>query len=324
MVSGNAVFGSRYWGSAIYYSGNIVYSGGSKLLPPYTSVNEVIMSQDEGLTWTQLVANAQFSARSAHCMVVLTNGDIVLMGGGAYLNDVWRSTDGGTTWTRQTASAPWHGRYQFSATSYSGNIIIAGGWWQTGYPTGGALKDVWASYDAGSSWVQKASSPGWVPRFYNGLVALSDGSLVIVGGVGVDTWWNPINLSDVWISSDGGSNWVQQTASAPFGGRIPGGCVALDDDSIVMCGGYNGSILSDSWISTDKGVSWTQQSTTGSPSGYRGSIINTRASSTSSFVTIAAAYGDVYNIGGVSGDPTNHIEFTMWANSAYGSRGQGE
>ena len=37
-----------------------------------------------------------------------------------------------------------------------------------------------------------------------------------------------------------------------------------------------------------------------------------------------AAPGDIYNIGGVSSDPTNHIEFTMWANSAYGSRGKGK
>jgi hypothetical protein len=31
-----------------------------------------------------------------------------------------------------------------------------------------------------------------------------------------------------------------------------------------------------------------------------------------------ASPGDIYNIGGVSNEPTTHIEFTMWDNSAYG------
>jgi hypothetical protein len=41
-------------------------------------------------------------------------------------------------------------------------------------------------------------------------------------------------------------------------------------------------------------------------------------------VIIDAAIGDIYNIGGVSGDSTTHIVFTMWGNLAYGSRGQGK
>jgi hypothetical protein len=38
----------------------------------------------------------------------------------------------------------------------------------------------------------------------------------------------------------------------------------------------------------------------------------------------AAVPGDIYNIGGVSNEPTTHIEFTMWDNSAYSSKGKGK
>jgi len=45
-------------------------------------------------------------------------------------------------------------------------------------------------------------------------------------------------------------------------------------------------------------------------------------SGTSGCVITHAVPGDVYNIGGVSSEPTTHIEFTLWENSAYSSRGK--
>lgn len=39
---------------------------------------------------------------------------------------------------------------------------------------------------------------------------------------------------------------------------------------------------------------------------------------TSAFVVIAATSGDIYNIGGISGEPTTNIVFTLWENKAYG------
>jgi hypothetical protein len=45
---------------------------------------------------------------------------------------------------------------------------------------------------------------------------------------------------------------------------------------------------------------------------------------TSTCVITHAVPGDIYNIGGVSNEPTTHIEFTMWDNSAYGSKGKGK
>jgi hypothetical protein len=41
-------------------------------------------------------------------------------------------------------------------------------------------------------------------------------------------------------------------------------------------------------------------------------------------VIIDAVIGDLYNIGGISGEDTKHIVFTLWDNAGYGSRGQGK
>ena len=38
-------------------------------------------STDQGVTWTQMTASAEWSGRNAHTSVVLPDGSIVLMGG---------------------------------------------------------------------------------------------------------------------------------------------------------------------------------------------------------------------------------------------------
>jgi hypothetical protein len=43
---------------------------------------------------------------------------------------------------------------------------------------------------------------------------------------------------------------------------------------------------------------------------------------TSACVITAATVGDIYNIGGIAGEGTDHIVITLWENSGYG-RGKG-
>jgi hypothetical protein len=45
---------------------------------------------------------------------------------------------------------------------------------------------------------------------------------------------------------------------------------------------------------------------------------------TSACIITHVLSGDVYNIGGISGDSTMHIVFTMWDNEGYGGRGKGK
>jgi hypothetical protein len=51
---------------------------------------------------------------------------------------------------------------------------------------------------------------------------------------------------------------------------------------------------------------------------YLDDISVTFSSGTSSFVIIASSSGDIYNIGGISGESTTNIVFTLWDNRGYG------
>ena len=83
--------GSGRWDhtSVVLPDGSIVLMGG-------TSYNDVWRSTNYGATWTQMTANAEWSARYGHTSVVIPDGNIVLLGGNGY-NDVWRLTTAGSS-----------------------------------------------------------------------------------------------------------------------------------------------------------------------------------------------------------------------------------
>ena len=104
------------------------------------------------------------------------------------------------------------------------------------------------------SWVQQTAGAEWAGRYGHSVVALSDGSIVLMGG------WTGIPKNDTWRSTDKGVTWVQQSASAGWTARYHHTSVALPDGSIVLMGGIGGGYKNDVWRSTDKGVTWVQQS----------------------------------------------------------------
>ena len=209
--------------------GSIVLMGGYGGSPS-ACLRDVWRSTDQGATWTQMTASAEWSARRLHTSVALPDGSIVLMGGitiSANLNDVWRSTDQGATWTQMTASAEWSERSGHSSVALpDGSIVLMGG---------GVLNDVWRTTDQGATWTQVIEHAEWTPRYNQPSVALPDGNIVLMG-------------SDVWRSTDQGATWTQMTTAAPIS-SCPG--VALPDGSIVLVGGGV-------WRTTDQGASWSQ------------------------------------------------------------------
>ena len=107
-------------------------------------------------------------------------------------------------------------------------------------------------------WTQQTAAASWDARDGSGCVCLSTGEFVLIGGdAGAGDYRN-----DVWISSDKGANWTQQTAAAGWAARTNLSCTVLSDDSIIIAGGLIGpsQLASDVWISSDKGVTWTRQS----------------------------------------------------------------
>ncbi|MDD1689923.1 MAG: PGF-pre-PGF domain-containing protein [Methanoregula sp.] len=125
----------------------------------------------------------------------------------------------------------------------------------------GDTKDVWYSTDKGTSWTQYTGTPNWPARHEHNCVVLPDGKIVLMGGTGLGFG----KMNDVWISSDKGESWDQQTPAAAWSKRQGSSSVALPDGSIILMGGLtNSAYLNDIWRSTNDGATWTQITTTGS------------------------------------------------------------
>jgi len=168
--------------------------------------NDIWRSTDQGATWTEMNASAGWTPRTGASSVALPDGSIVVMGGNrqdnGYSNDIWRSTDQGATWTEINASAGWTPRTGASSVALlDGSIVVMGG--IDGY--GHGLNDVWRSTDNGVTWMEQTSHAGWSARYSATSVALTDGSIVLIGGTGDH---------DVWRSTDEGATWTEMNASA--------------------------------------------------------------------------------------------------------------
>jgi len=105
--------------------GSIVLMGGSD----GTTRNDVWRSTDQGATWTQMTAAAEWAARIGHTSVTLPDGSIVLMGGfaGSRNYDVWRVETAGSNEQHPIHTYTELGAYSvalqvYNADGYSGII----------------------------------------------------------------------------------------------------------------------------------------------------------------------------------------------------------
>jgi uncharacterized delta-60 repeat protein len=205
-LNANAGWGARAdQSSVVMPDGSIVLLGGyftSSDSDP--AMNDTWRSTDEGATWTELNANAGWTARDSLSSVVMPDGSIVLMGGedssGNLYNDTWRSTDEGATWTELNASSGWSARYgQTSVTMPDGSIVLMGG-----EDSSSLVNDVWRSTNEGATWSLINASAGWAARDGHGSVVIPDGSIVLMGGWSV--MGNYTDLNDVWRFMPAGSS----------------------------------------------------------------------------------------------------------------------
>ncbi|MDD2715965.1 MAG: hypothetical protein PHW04_08740 [Candidatus Wallbacteria bacterium] len=226
--------------SGLSYNGKMWVIGGEDYQA--NKKNEVWNSTD-GADWTQVTANAAFSARSRHTCLVFDNKMWVIGGyTTSYLNDVWYSADG-TNWTEATSEAAFSVRGWHTSLVFDNKMWVIGGYSKTGY-----LNDVWYSAN-GVNWTEATSGAAFSARKCHASIVF-DNKMWVIGGYSTGIG----NQNDVWSSGDG-SNWVQSTASTAFS---PRGYLAslVFDEKMWVIGGCGSDCYSDVWSSPD-GSSWT-------------------------------------------------------------------
>lgn len=132
-------FNARYSHEAVVYDNKIWVAMGN-------GSTDVINSSD-GLTWTEITADASLGARENFGLISHDNKMWVVGGynGSAYLKNVYYSTDG-VTWTVATAAADWTERSGHITLSFAGKMYIT-----CGYDGSNYLSDTWYSED-GADW----------------------------------------------------------------------------------------------------------------------------------------------------------------------------
>ena len=203
-----------------------------------------VWSSEDGITWTQVTAAANWSARSSFGFCVYDD-KIWLSGGEDATSEVWSSSDG-KTWTRATDSAAFG-----SARSQHKMLVYDGKMWVI---CGVGKKDVYSSTD-GVTWTQVVADAGIDDRYGFGACVYNDKMWVAGGFITGSTGEN-----DVYYSTDG-ITWTKSTASAFAQGRGCFDILSFDNKMWAMAGYYTiGGVhyyLADIWYSSD-GVTWTQ------------------------------------------------------------------
>ena len=187
---------------------------------------------------TEVVHQAPWSARKYFQSVVLTNGDVLVMGGdggnGSCINDIWRSSDGGTNWNQIPATGHWDPRRAFQALVLGNNdILVMGG---NVLSNNSQLGDVWLSQDGGTNW-SVINSSAWTPR--SSFQAEIVGSTIFVYGGYTDGGTTGATSA----SDDGGRTWYNVMILGLRVARNSFQSFVINDQIVALNGLHNGHIL---------------------------------------------------------------------------------
>lgn len=206
-----------------------------------------VWSTSDGATWTQLPTPA-WGPRAYHIILELDQC-IFVMGGqtfGDYFGDVWRSCDDGMSWT-QTNKEAWPVRAGLAATTFNGEMVVAGGCFKNSKGRRDFYNDVWSSAD-GVTWTELTPSASWSGRSGPRLVVLNEMLFLVAGERG---FTDDTQLSSVYASKDG-AEWALVTDSPLYTPRSGHGVVVQDNKMVLIAGWPE---LHDLYSSTD-GKNW--------------------------------------------------------------------
>jgi photosystem II stability/assembly factor-like uncharacterized protein len=255
--------GSRLWRTAAISDNGSVMVVGSENGQVWTSTNS-------GVTWTNPTNVTQ-----VYASVISPDGRTVAFGGPNGEYSLFISTNSGATFTNP--------RIQGNGGPVVGIVIV----WNTPsiilVTTSGWM---WRSVNSGGSWTNIVANTGW-----GNIVTTADGAIMAVAHptdirVSTDfgvTWtsklssqnsWKDVKVSSdgqkmvalsgaghIWISTNAGTNWTQQSTSGGPGGSYAWYNAGVSSDlSTIVClvwtstGGNNIYSL---WKTTNLGTTWT-------------------------------------------------------------------
>ena len=241
--------------------------------------NDVVVSSDQGVTWSVVTQGATWSRRDDMAGVVTPDGVIVMIGGKSnrpnlpeeFHNDIWVSMDGGYSFGRCNEDVAFTDRrYMTAALDENGYLYIVGGQTNQRGPTGAYLNDAWRSTLSFTNNLTSISSSCnvTIPRCGTGLSCWPDapGTQRLPGNAGVTCPACPssaqVNLLD-FTRQSGNAPWSPRAHSnvelinraityTPVGG---GATVTAPRNSLVLQGHTNG-FENDVWLSTNHGANW--------------------------------------------------------------------
>jgi len=190
-------------------------------------------------------------ANSAGTVVVVGGRSLSAAGGGSGMSDVWAFD---VDWSEDRVQADdWHllanatvvqPRYgHASAVAYGQgpdclDVLYVTGGKNSGNGSTAVTtynNDVHYSIDGGSTWQPRNStSPLWSPRALHSLTIAQSGLLIVAGGQNDTATFN-----DVWVSANGGFDWVLATSAAGFPPRSGHALLVDAHGSPVVIGGSN-------------------------------------------------------------------------------------
>ena len=245
-----------------------VYSlGGNKLSGSVgigTATSEV-WSSSGGLQWTQSAHNSFQPGRvwpsceSTLHSIVVTGG---LADGNTLLNDVWTMDTQSGQWKQLTDAAPWTPRMLHVQLVGQAPLLNT----QVMYVIGGAVQvvnggvsvnsnEVWASSDAGATWVVVTNSTQWPVRSGHTGVMTAAGVLLIAGGSNSATSQSVV-YNDLWVSFDGGVSWGQcsvdagnSTNNSSWIRDRQSSVLTVNEQLLLAAGAMFNDIADDVWLS---------------------------------------------------------------------------
>ncbi|MBS3081875.1 hypothetical protein J4416_02990 [Candidatus Pacearchaeota archaeon] len=183
----------------------------------------VFISKDSGLTWAGQTSD--YGDGGGSVVDLFSDGDYIYLLFSGTNKKIYRSENLGVNWTliNDSLGAP---GFQVGEADHNGNLFIAR-----------ANGEVIKSDDNGTTWITTGDINGGSSNTPKGITINSSDSIFIVDG------------SDaVYVSSDAGVNWAQQTVD--YGGNIADDLISDDANDLYIL--FNRDV----YKSIDEGVNW--------------------------------------------------------------------